>query len=74
MVLVLTLTPAYIKATRQRIEQVGDGAVDVILNHGEMQELLKQDPDTEHDGGWQGLLARIIHQRLTGVGQAADSM
>lgn len=50
------IDPGYIETARQRLGQVGDGAVVVILNHREIQELLKQDPDTEHDGGWQGLL------------------
>ena len=49
----------YIETARQRLEQVGEGAVDVILNHDEIKELLKQDPDTEHDGGWQGLLVGL---------------
>jgi site-specific DNA-methyltransferase (adenine-specific) len=53
------IDPTYIETARQRLEQVGDGAVDVTLNHDEIQELLKQDPDTEHDGGWQGLLVGL---------------
>jgi hypothetical protein len=49
----------YIDTARQRVEQVGDGAVDVTLNRDEMQELLKQDPATEKDGGWQGLMVGL---------------
>ncbi len=49
----------YIETARQRIEEVQAGAVDVRLNHTEIQELLKQDPDTEHEGGWQSLLVGL---------------
>ena len=50
------LDPAYIETARLRIEDLGVGALDVELDQPEMQELLKQDPATEKDGGWQGLL------------------
>ena len=53
------IDPTYIETAQQRLEQAGDGAVDVTLNHDEIQELLKQDPDTEKDGGWQGLLVGL---------------
>jgi DNA methylase len=55
----IDIDPTYIETARQRLEQIGDGAMDVTLNHDEIQELLKQDPDTEHDGGWQGLLVGL---------------
>jgi DNA modification methylase len=53
------IDPTYIETARQRIEQTGDGAVDVTLNHVEIQELLKQDPATEKDGGWQSLIVGL---------------
>jgi site-specific DNA-methyltransferase (adenine-specific) len=55
----IEIDPTYIETARQRLEQVGGGAVDVTLNADEIQELLKQDPDTERDGGWQGLLVSL---------------
>jgi site-specific DNA-methyltransferase (adenine-specific) len=55
----IDIDPTYIETARNRLEQVGDGAVDVILSADEIQELLKQDPDTERDGGWQGLLVGL---------------
>lgn len=55
----IDIDPTYLETARQRVKQVGEGAVDVTLNHEEMQELLNQDPDTEKDGGWQGLLVGL---------------
>lgn len=55
----IDIDPTYIETARERIRQTGGGAVDVILNHEEIQELLKQDPITERDGGWQGLLVGL---------------
>lgn len=52
----IDIDPAYIETARDRIMQMGEGAVDVNLNVNEIQELLKQNPATEKDGGWQGLL------------------
>lgn len=59
----IDIDPAYVETARQRIDQTGDGAVEITLNHDEMQELLKQDPATERDGGWQALLVGL--QRRT---------
>ena len=55
----IDIDPAYIETARQRVEQTGAGAVDVTLNRHEVQELLKQAPATEKDGGWQGLMVGL---------------
>lgn len=55
----IDIDPTYIGTARQRLEEIGDGAVDVTLSADEIQELLKQDPETEHGGGWQGLLVSL---------------
>jgi SAM-dependent methyltransferase len=52
----IDIDPAYIATARQRIRQIEEKAMDVTLTRDETQELLKQDPATEKDGGWQGLL------------------
>jgi site-specific DNA-methyltransferase (adenine-specific) len=52
----IDIDPAYIETARLRLRQVREKAMDVTLNRDEIQELLKQDPATEKDGGWQGLL------------------
>ena len=36
----IEIDPAYIETARQRLEQIGEGAVDVTLNHDEIQGLL----------------------------------
>jgi site-specific DNA-methyltransferase (adenine-specific) len=51
----IDIDPIYINVARQRLEQLEDGAVDITLNSVEIQELMKQDPATEGDGGWQNL-------------------
>ena len=57
----IDIDAAYIETARQRIERIGVGAMDddVATRCGEIQELLKQDPETEKDGGWQGLLVGL---------------
>jgi site-specific DNA-methyltransferase (adenine-specific) len=52
----IDIDPVYIETARTRLDQIKEKAMDVTLNPGEIQELLKQDPATEKDGGWQGLL------------------
>ena len=59
----IDIDPVYVETARQRIQQTGENAMDVTLLRDEMQELLKQDPDTQNDGGWQGLLVGL-HKRL----------
>jgi len=55
----IDIDPTYIETARERVEQTGDGAVDVTLNRDEIQELLKQAPTTEKDGGWQALVVGL---------------
>ncbi len=53
------IDPAYIETAQQRLEQTGEGAVDVILNRAEIQELLMQNPAIEKAGGWQSLMVSL---------------
>lgn len=55
----IDIDPAYIATAYERIAAMTDSAVDVTLNADEIQELLKQDPTTEKDGGWQSLLVGL---------------
>lgn len=52
----IDIDPAYIETARLRLRQTEENAMDLTLDRDEIQELLKQDPATEKDGGWQGLL------------------
>jgi site-specific DNA-methyltransferase (adenine-specific) len=52
----IDIDPAYIETAKLRVSQVAEGAIDVVLNRDEIQKILKQNPDTEKDGGWQSLL------------------
>jgi site-specific DNA-methyltransferase (adenine-specific) len=52
----IDIDPAYLDTACERIQVTLHGAVDVTLNAHEVMDLLKQDPGTEKDGGWQGLL------------------
>jgi hypothetical protein len=55
----IDIDPVYIETARLRLRQAEEHAMDITLNHDEIQELLKQDPVTEKDGGWQGLLVGL---------------
>ncbi len=55
----IDIDPTYLETARQRLEQTIEGALDINLNAAEIQELLKQDPATGKDGGWQGLLVGL---------------
>ena len=55
----IDIDPTYIETARQQIGELTQGAIDVTLSRIEIQELLKQDPDTENDGGWQSLLVGV---------------
>jgi site-specific DNA-methyltransferase (adenine-specific) len=52
----IDIDPIYTQTALQRLQQIGESAMDLTLNREEIHELLKQDPSTEKDGGWQGLL------------------
>lgn len=52
----IEIDPTYIEIARRRLIDFEEGAMDITLNHSEIDELLKQDPATEKDGGWQGLI------------------
>jgi len=51
----IDIDPKYIEIASERIKQAGEGALDITLNAQEVQELMKRDPATEGDGGWQNL-------------------
>jgi site-specific DNA-methyltransferase (adenine-specific) len=55
----IDIDPTYIEIARQRVEQTGHGAMDVILNDVEIQALLIQDAATEKHGGWQSLMVGL---------------
>jgi site-specific DNA-methyltransferase (adenine-specific) len=55
----IDVDPAYTKTAKLRLEQVVEGAKDISLNAEEIQILLKQNPETEKAGGWQGLLVGL---------------
>jgi len=55
----IDIDPAYIETAKLRVSRVADGAIDVTLDRDEIQKLLRQNPDTEKAGGWQGLLVGI---------------
>jgi hypothetical protein len=52
----IDIDPTYIDTASERVMQVSSGAIDITLNTAEIIDLLKQDPSSEKDGGWQGLL------------------
>jgi site-specific DNA-methyltransferase (adenine-specific) len=52
----IDIDPTYIETASDRVTQAQEGAIDITLNSDEIIDLLKQDPSTEKDGGWQGLL------------------
>jgi site-specific DNA-methyltransferase (adenine-specific) len=51
----IDIDPEYIATAKERL-RLCEGAMDVTLDHDEIQTLLKQDPSKEKDGGWQSLL------------------
>ncbi len=55
----IDVDPAYIKTARERVQHIGEGALDIVLNRTEIQELLIQNPATEKDGGWQSLVVGL---------------
>lgn len=55
----IDLDPTYIATAQSRLEEIGNGAVELTLNREEVQELLIQDPATEKDGGWQSLMVGL---------------
>ena len=55
----IDIDPTYIQTAGERLHEIGDQAVDLVLNHQEIRELLKQNPATEKDGGWQGLIVSL---------------
>jgi site-specific DNA-methyltransferase (adenine-specific) len=55
----IDIDPCYVETAQKRVKQAGADAVDVSLDTNEIQELLKQDPATEKDGGWQALLVGL---------------
>ncbi len=57
----IDIDPNYIKIASERLLQLGEGALDITLNQQEVQELMKQDPSAEGDGGWQNL--QILFQK-----------
>ena len=52
----IEIDPAYVETAESRLARTEENCMDLTLNRDEIQELLKQDPATEKDGGWQGLL------------------
>lgn len=55
----IDIDPSYLQTACERIELVQDGAIDITLDMNEIIDLLRQDPSTEKDGGWQGLLVGL---------------
>ena len=55
----IDIDKTYIATANERLKSTSEGAVDVVLNREEMQNLLRQNPDTEKDGGWQSLLVGV---------------
>lgn len=55
----IDIDPTYIETASLRIREIGDRALDIILNDVEIAELLLQNPETEKDGGWQGLIVGL---------------
>ena len=55
----IDIDPNYVNIAKNRIQQAGDGALDVTLSPTEIRELLKQNPATEKDGGWQSLIVGL---------------
>ena len=55
----IDIDPIYIRTAVERLTQVGDHSVDIMLSRQEIQDLLKQNPTTEKDGGWQGLIVGL---------------
>lgn len=49
----------YVATAVARVLQTVEGAVDVTLTENEIEELLKQDPSTAKDGGFQSLLVKL---------------
>jgi site-specific DNA-methyltransferase (adenine-specific) len=52
----IDIDPTYIGTALERVTQTTEGAIDITLSADEIMDILKQDPTTEKDGGWQGLL------------------
>jgi site-specific DNA-methyltransferase (adenine-specific) len=55
----IDIDPTYLDTAYQRVRSASDGAIDITLDAAEVMDLLKQDPGTERDGGWQGLLVGL---------------
>ena len=55
----IDIDPGYIETASERLAMLETGAIDITLNTDEIMKLLKQDPITEKDGGWQGLLVGL---------------
>ena len=55
----IDIDETYIATANERVKSTSEGAVDIVLDREEMQNLLRQDPDTEKDGGWQSLLVGV---------------
>lgn len=59
----IDIDPEYINTARGRLEDVTDGAVTINLSRGQMSALLKQEPVTRADGGFQSLMI-LLQNRL----------
>lgn len=55
----IDIDPMYLDTACDRVRLMAEGAIDVTLSPDEVMSLLKQDPGTEKDGGWQGLLVGL---------------
>jgi site-specific DNA-methyltransferase (adenine-specific) len=55
----IDVDPKYLDTAFARLTQTSEGAIDITLNSEEIKDLLKQNPSSEKDGGWQGLLVGL---------------
>jgi site-specific DNA-methyltransferase (adenine-specific) len=55
----IDIDSAYLGTAHERVQLASEGAVDITLDANEIMDLLKQNPITEKDGGWQGLLVGL---------------
>lgn len=55
----IEIDQGYVATAVARVLQTVEGAVDITLNQDEIDELLKQDPATASEGGFQALLVKL---------------
>ena len=55
----IDIDPAYIDTAASRVAEASEGAIDITLRPTEIIDLLKPDPSTEKDVGWQALLVGL---------------